>query len=486
MNSATFSRQKNNILLLGFIVVFAILLSSRLSQISDKISDTFNYALSSKGGRFEALSLIFAPIVCLVWLWLVFIKKEYLTALFFQIIIFPFTYKAKSAFAINAYVSQTGYVQKISLTTFLIIILFIILLSKGLIIRPKIKVWRIFERLILLYAISLTITQFFNHSIYSAIWLSIGGIWQFVFLFYILSSLITTHNKILLLFKSMICFTFVNILMRVFSEEQVIAQSLTSQIIRFGAGAMGPAVSYGGYLAIIITIAIALYRSTNKLLFLLLALLIFVELMNTFTRGAILSLTFLGLIFYWRKERKYYYRFVLIVLLIVIIWGGIIWDYISYRGMYIGSRMLQLDSVMVRISIFQTYFNKIFNYSLIGNGIGNYTLVSNSFTSPLVAHNIIVSLIDQTGIIVTFLFLFLYFYSLSISIKMSKQNSDRNSSTLSVFITIALIQWFFFANTTSTLLNWYYPYEGSAIFWILLFSPHIINLISQNKIKRFK
>ena len=473
------SYKTSNLILTAGIIILAIFIALKIPTVSDIILKIYYQAIySQKGGQFEALTLLtIIPIFVITWLWLLFIKKDYLKALSLQIMAFPFTYKAKSAFAVLAYDPGFGSTpQKISVTTFLIIALFCILSFQRVIKRPKNREWRVFEKGLLIYAISLTVTQFFNHSFHSAVWLSIGGIWQFVFLFYILSSVIKSYDDITLLLNGLICFTFLNILMRYFSEEQALFQQLGSDIIRVGAGAMGPAVSYGGYLAIMITITIALYRIKNNKLYLAITLFFFAELLNTFTRGAFLILFILLIIPAWKSERKFFSKTALILFPGLLIFGPKIWEYASYRGLSFAAKKVVISSVTNRYNLITNYFQDNFDFSFIGNGIGNLTPIWNGYRF-YPAHNITIALIDQVGIIVTIVFLFIFAHSFLIAFKKSKYDSFTNTkkSELSLFVLIALIQWVVFANTTSTLLNWYYPYEASAIFWIILFLPCIIS-----------
>lgn len=486
--SRSYSKNYKLLILIISIIFLSIISATIVPYISDIFTNVLHKASSvGKGGQFKSLIILISPLILIIWIYLVFIKKDYFRALLFQIIIFPFTCKAERAFAIIAYTYHgvnRDVSQEISLTTFLIIGLFFMMFLNKKLKRPQSKEWKTFEKLIISYATILTITQFFNHSIYSAIWLSIGGIWQFVFIFYIISSVLTSYDKVLLLLKSLIIFTFINIIMRIFSDEQVIVQDLSSTIMRVGAGAMGPAVSYGGYIVIIITITLFFYRYTKNWLYVALSLLLFVELLNTFTRGAFLSLFFLILIILWKKERKIFLRVLVLFLPFLILFGNKIWDFVSYRGLFLSAKIMELSSVNVRLWLFKNYFTKIFDFSIIGNGIGNLTRIKTPFARQLPAHNIIVALLDQTGVIVTFLFIVAFIYSLLLAIKISK-NRDIKVNILSIFISVALIQWFIFANTSSTLLNWSYPYEASAIFWIILFLPPIISsFIYKNQMRR--
>jgi hypothetical protein len=461
-------------------LVFTVIILSRISDLSYVLSRMFNHGLNSRGGIYEAIAMLSAPLVLLFWLWLIFGKKEYLNALVFQILLFPFTHKANAAFAINAYTNQSGYTQKLSLTTMMIIFLFVVMQYRGKIIRPINPSWRKFEKILLFYGLLLTLTQLVNHTAFSSIALTIGGAWQYIMLFYILSSLLKTKVDFINILNGLLAFTVFNIIFRIFSEDQALVRSISSEMIRVGSGAMGPAVSYGGYLAVMITISLLLYRLKNNMIYLLAGALIFTEMLSTFTRGSSLSLIFLALLLFSKQERVHLYKHVLLIIPLLILLGRTIWEYIVLRGSPFSLEMINLDNVQVRIEIFQRYFTKVFDFSLVGNGIGNFTLVSNSITSPLVPHNIIISIIDQAGLIVVTAFVLLIGYSLKTSFKIVKSAEGRTYNTYSVYIMIALTQWLFFANTTSTLLNWYYPYEASAIFWMLLFIPVIISNVEEH------
>ena len=459
----------------ALIIVFTVIGLSRISDLSYIMSHMFSSGLNSRGGIYEAIAMLSAPLVVFFWLWLIFKKKEYLDALVFQILIFPFTHKANAAFAINAYTNQAGYTQKISLTTAMILFLFIVMIYNGKIMRPSNRSWRQFEKILLFYGLSLTLSQLFNHTMFSSLALTLGGAWQYIILFYITSSLIRTRANVLRLLSGVTLFAVINIIFRILSEGQAFLQRLSDEMVRVGSGAMGPAVSYGGYLAIILTITLLLYRVKQQNRYLLSFAVVFVELLSTFTRGSTLSLIFLSLLLFYKSERKYIYKISIIILPLLLVLGQSIWEYMTLRGSPFNTQMLQLDNVQVRIEIFIQYFTRVFDFSLVGNGIGNFTLISNSITSPLIPHNIIISLIDQAGIIVAATFLVAFIYSLLVSVRLAHAKRRSDIGVISRYILIALIQWFFFANTTSTLLNWYYPYEASAIFWMLLFLPPIID-----------
>ena len=140
----------------------------------------------------------------------------------------------------------------------------------------------------------------------------------------------------------------------------------------------------------------ALYRIKNKGIYLVIALFFFLELLNTFTRGAFLILFILLIIPAWRSERKSFFKIVLVLLPVLLIFGQKILEYASYRGLPFGVKMMSLPNVTGRFNLITNYFIDNFDFSFIGNGIGNLTPIWNGYRF-YPAHNILIALIDQTG-----------------------------------------------------------------------------------------
>jgi hypothetical protein len=465
---------KNRIVFLSSIPII-ILVVAIIPSLSTFVVSALEKASISIGGQFESVIIILSPIVILVWLWLIVIKRKYLEALGFQIALFPITYKASSILYVVAYSNSSAYQQKISLTTALLIIHFLILTLKKIINRPRNRTWHKFEFVLMSYAILLTATQFFSHDISSAILLSLGAVWQYVILFYMLSSLIKTSSDVVFMIQSFVAFTLLNILFRVYSDGQIWFSQLGTEIFRVGSGAMGPAVSYGGYLAIIITFAYFLYKYKGNWIYIPIMLALLLELMATFTRGGIVSLFILGVTVFWKSERKYNLKVITSMSVVAIFTGNFLWQYISTRGFELD--IMKLKSVSIRFEIALEYFRELFSLSITGDGIGNFTYIYISGIK-IAPHNIIIATLMEAGIGVTLVFVFMIMFSIKVGFRYSLE-SDRGKSIISLYLMIALLQWIFFANTTSTLINWYYPYEGSTIFWFTLFAPFLISGLSE-------
>jgi len=425
------------------------------------------------------------------WLILI-INKEFKNAFLLQIIMFPFTSKAQDYISITAYTTDAGYNQKISFTTFMIIVLFIfIVIYHNSNIKNTDKKVSKFINFFIVFALTISITQIFTHSILSAFLISIASIWQYFMIFYILLVIIKTPQDFLKLINSIFIFSIINIFFRITlgtgGGQQVFQEisrlSSADELNRASTLALGPAVSYAVYLAVFITLGLGMYRVTRRKIYLLYVILIFFELLDTFTRGGLLMIPLLSLLFLWGSERKYLKHYLIFLIPIILLLGGKLLLYFTIRN---DSNSLESDaSVWLRMYVYINYFSQYFHFSLIGNGIANQTHIwipLARFSLPL--HNAFLEFLDQCGLIVFILFLFLVGQSLFNLMNIAKNKDKyafRRLDLLLPYILISFVQWIIFANTTSTSILFYYPYEGTAIFYIILFTPFIIiNIFSNN------
>lgn len=426
--------------------------------------------------------------------WLILISNsEFKNAFLLQIIMFPFTSKAQDYISITAYTTEAGYKQVISFTTFMIIILFVsvILNHRSSIKNIDRKILK-FMNLFLVFATTILIAQIFNHSILSALLLSLGSMWQYFMIFYILLIIIKTPQDYFKLLNSIFIFSIINIVFRITLGtgggqqifQEVSKQSSPDELNRASTLALGPAVSYAGYLAVFITLGLGMYRVTGKKIYFLYVILIFFELLDTFTRGGLLMIPLLSLLVLWKSERKYLKRYLIFLIPIMLFLGSKLILYFTIRN---DSYNLESDaSVWLRLYVYLNYFSQHFNFSLIGNGIANQTQI----WIPLVniylpLHNAFLEVLDQCGLPAFILFLLLMGQSLYNLLNIAKDKDKYSLVRLDLllpYILISFVQWTIFANTTSTSILFYYPYEGTTIFYIILFSPFIIINISPNNV----
>ena len=418
-------------------------------------------------------------------------KIEYKEVLFISILLYTFSYYGAQIIGITVFtytVSEIPWSQRIGPTTLVVFAILLSMLSKKLIKRPISKFGRKLEILLWLYCSTMTFSQFFSHSFFSAIGLSIGAGWQFLAVFYVFISLIECEKDLLALINAMMAFSFINFIFMVIAKGPEYFKSLSTVYndveIREGAvGALGPPVSAAVYLAILISLGVGMYLYKKNKIYLGSILLNVFLLLNTFTRGGIFILALLGLLLFIPEFRKILLgKIVLILLFSIPLWGKI-WEYISYRGITID--ISQEANFVIRLLLIYTFFKDFYIFSLIGNGILNPTLMQVNDWISLPLHNTYLGILDECGI---FPFIIFSYFSLIIVIKAYRIISHKkNNITGSIyfllpFIFISILQWILFANTTSTSILYFYPYEGTLFFWLLCFSPVIIFKLLQNKL----
>jgi hypothetical protein len=442
----------------------------------------FEKALSFGGWPGLILLLVGNVAGIAVWSLCVFTRR-YRLALYVSIVMFPFSFYAGRAAGVLAY-AIPDWDQRIGLTTFLISMQFVVLLVTGQVERPGLRVGRWIEYLLWLFAITLTVSQFATHSPFSAIMLSIGAAWQYVALFYLLTSLIRREVDLLALLNAMFVFSILNIVVRVVAkgERVIIPLSLATagESVTFGAdagrvgsGALGPAAAYAGYLAIFITLALGVYFATQKHIYLAYVALMFVELLNTFTRGGLFILALLALLLGFKRTRPAMFKVALAVTVFVAIGWPVIRRYAAFRGFSVN--VMEVGNFSLRMDLTNMFLHN-YHFSWWGGGILKPTLFELAPWLIVPIHNAYLELLDTCGALTfgVFVVLSLVLLFAAVRVCMLRALSDAGdgpSIRLAPFALIALLQWIVFANTTSTSILAYYPYEGTAVFWTVACLP---------------
>ena len=457
--------------------------------MNDNLIDT---ALGG-GGIF---GILFAVLSLLTFLFLYISKiknKNYKAAFNIIIIFLPVTFYSTRLFGISAYSTTPGidapYTQLIGLTTFTIFVQYFVMKINGAIVKQKSKIYKSLEKLIWLFSITLTITQFFSHTIFSACLLSIGAAWQYLLIFYIISSVIENEEDFLKFIKSIFIFSIFNKIFLMIVKGVPLIKSLTAEYtelsLREGnVGALGPPVSAAGYLAIFFTFGLAVYYYTLEKKYLVYIFFIFLEILNTFTRGGIFILFLAFIPFLFLDGKKIYKKIILLLVLSIPFWGYF-WEYISFRGFNLD--VTKEDNFVARFVISYLYFTEYYYFSFVGNGLLKPTLIPYTEWLSFKLHNVYLEILDVSGVIIFFIIIILTGVVFKYLYRYSKQltNAHFNKSIVKVFapfLFTAFLQWVVYANTTSTSILYFYPYEGTLFFWLLCFSPVIIFKLLQNKL----
>jgi len=414
--------------------------------------------------------------------------RRYKRVVNFSVAFLTFVYYGGQIVAITAFsvpTSDPPYDQKLGLFTLMIFGLFFAMASGHALKRPVDRSGKVMEGLLWMYSSFITVSQVWNHSIGSAILLSIGAGWQYLMLFYVLISVIETEKDVLRFLNSLFVFSVVNTFFLVMTKGEPIIRSLSEsasqESLREGTvGALGPPVSAAVYLAVLITLALGAFHYTRKKRYLLYIAFVFVELLNTLTRGGIFILFLLAVLLLFDVGRPLVRRmWPLFILAIPFV--NVIWKYISFRGFNID--VTKEGNFVGRLAITAIYFRDFYHFSLVGNGISQNTVVDYfGWLAPL--HNAYLEILDVCGAIVFLIFIAITIHSLRSLIliynrrgKARPLSSGRSYISLAPFFFVALLQWVVYANTTSTSVLSYYPYEGTAVFWLICFSPHFLSRI---------
>jgi len=444
----------------------------------------------SNGGVYSIISLILGILFFIYWVNLVN-NRKYLKALLSLIIAFPFTFYASKFLGLTGWTepnSQDPFVQKVGVSTLMILILFFSMFFHKSIKKQKTKEEKVTEVLLWLFCLTITISQLVNLTFPSSIILSIGASWQFLALFYIVISVLRDEKDVIKLLNAIFIFSLLNILVRVFAKGESFIMDLSdadtgfTNAGRVGSGSLGWAVSYAGYLAMFITLALGVYYITKKYMYLIYILIIIIELLNTFTRGGILILLTLLVLLFFNNYRKLFIKIVPFIFISLLPFYKTIWLYISLRTITLD--VFNDENFTGRMLLINLYFTKYYNFSFWGNGIFKQTLINiGGSYHYLPVHNAYIEVLDVAGIFAFIIFVFLSLYLLWLAIKGNQKRNYFRDNRVSIkpFILIAILQWIIFANTTSTSILAYYPYEGTAVFWLLCFTALI--LFNVNRLK---
>ena len=427
--------------------------------------------------------------VLVYWFWQIS-QGRYRRAFCWLIISFPFTFYTARAFGITAYTLESDiapFDQRLGLTTGFLLFLVLVLLLRHRLKRPNNRVGRTLEYLMWGYCITITLSQFANHSPSSAFLLSIGAAWQYLALFYLIISLITTQKDVLDLLNAIILMSLLNIVVRVLAQGQGLiinpASLLAggfenlgtygSEVGRVGSGALGPYGSYAGYLAVLITLGFGVYWFTGRKIYLLYMAIEFVELLNTFTRGGLLVLSLLGLLFLFGKTRSTILKTGFVGLILTLPLFPLIGSYISVRGLSLN--ITQIGNFSLRMDLIRLFFEQ-YSLDLWGKGILKDTMFELAPWLIVPVHNGYLSILDTCGPLPFIITIVISIYSLFLSLRLyricvRRKTEKQSFLWFSPFLFVALLEWVIYANMSGGSILAYFPYEATSVFWIIVFLP---------------
>jgi O-Antigen ligase len=450
-------------------------------------------AAIGSSGMYNIVVLVVIGIAAPLWLFLL-IRGDYLYALGLQIAVLPFSFRVANGFGISAYDEGT-FVQRISLTTFFIVGFLAWLWLSRVPLRPHPDL-RIFERLLVAFAVFTTVSQLANHDIFSALMLSIGGGWQFVFLFYVVCAVVRQPDDIKFVLKSIVIAFVIGIADRMASQGQgflveaapnmakLAPHAVAGDFVRVGSGAFGFAQSYGGYLSFVSILGLYFVQTEasriRQVLWVLAVLGLLFEMLNTFTRGATLALLFLFLLLMWKTTRPFFTKILIVSTVVMATWiGSFLLDLATVRNLELNPSFILSDPNSTgRFDLWVQSLPHFFDNWGLGYGIGKPLMFYLQGYGEAVSHNVTLDLSQSVGGIATVLFLAMFAISEVRVFRMSRGAEPGSEKQLAIYLFVGLLAWFFFANSTSTSIVYYYPYEATMIFYIVMFFAVLLSVIT--------
>lgn len=456
-----------NLLVVGTLILFGL----GLYYVgADLINNGLNAVETRAFSTVNILLVFVLPILGAAYVGLI-LKGKYKVAFAATVISFAILGRTARLGGIPAWDNGEGYTQVIALTHAMIFAL-----AFGLIVARR-GVNGQFQRKVLLglvgFATLGTISQFFTHSLPSSVLLSIGSLWVYVALSYIVFALFEGFDGVRQLAIILTASLLLGLTLRIATTGQgFFAVSQTADFYRVDGFAFGPSVSYAGYLAIaaVLATALAMYESSmlRRALFISFAAILVAEVASTGTRGALLSMLFVPLgIAATRRYKLSLLIFSLMGLAATVLWAKIA-EVLSARPIYFDGRVNTIPQWVERVELWKINAPHFFDNFGFGYGIGHQLnlALSNGVYTP--SHNTFLDLSQHTGAWATLILLAVI---LAVILRASRDAlllADGRTRALAILALTAMFSWLFTANTTSTSLVWFYPVEGTSIFYITL------------------
>lgn len=214
-------------------------------------------------------------------------------------------------------------------------------------------------------------------------------------------------------------------------------------------------------------------------MWILIFLIISFEMLQTMTRGALISFSvgFL-LLLSWKSERKLILEIMLGISCTLPFFAKYIYNLITYRTFSL-TRIGDIPGVYKRFYSWQLNLPRIFSNYGLGNGIGNVKEIGVNPGEYMTPHNILLSMCQSVGLFTTIIFLLMYIYVIKTGIVNSL---NRKKNNIYPYLVVILISFFIFSNTTTTSILGYYPYASIIIFYLFLFISVFLDRFIEKKV----
>jgi hypothetical protein len=444
------------------------------AAIATVLKPVFDYVVSRPGGGNNILIVLAAMGVMALWVRLM-MRGQWLHVLGLQILLLNVTARATELFGVVEFTNFDDQQEIASATTLLIFLAGLALVaqlySTGS--RGEQLGGRSAETALVLFGIFgvlATAAQIVNHTLASAFWLSMTGVWQYAFVGIFTLTAIKKAEDLLVLWRYMIGAVILSIVIRMATRGEVYMAHEGLNPLRLGSIAFGPANYYSSTVAIVITLGLGLLCTARtgwgKLLCGVVLLLLTVEQVSTFTRGGYVALTLLVLLPLFSRTRRFAAGMAVFLGLALLATGKWVLPILLYRPF-----SLQENSVQQRFWLMEKGIGHCFDNFGFGHGIARYIIFEDPIGTGgvnLPVHSLLLETAQMVGGLATVVLIGLFTWIVVGLWKVARR--DRGvAGELAPFLLIAILGWHVYSNTTGTSILCYAPQEATVLVWVLMF-----------------
>jgi len=327
------------------------------------------------------------------------------------------------------------------------------------------------------FAVLASIVQVANHQLSVALALSAVSIWEFVLLLYVLSAAVDSIHDIRLLIIAMSGSAFFSVFLTLARFGMVGMFGSYNDAYygtRFFTVANSPG-GFAGYGAVLFTLLLYIVRSTKdwhqSLLWISAAVVLLALVVLTQTRGALIALSLVGLLFVWKSQRRFLFSAICGLGVLAVIIGAPLVAALVERP--IATDIYSSDNAWSRILLWQISLPVTLENSLFG--IGNAPLF-NVPGNPIQvnSHSLLLYLVQDFGGLAALAFLVLIGHTLIALYKESRATDvNEDYSTMLPYFFVALLVWFAFSMTSSLSISMHTAkgnhFEETMVFYSVLY-----------------